>query len=108
MHFPKARLFPRVPPRRNSIPQSQAVENEVKIMISKDEVKHIAGLARIGIDEKELGKFDYSDFSLVFSIIKRENFSASTKVSASTNAYGWSYDNLTPEQKADYDFMMHM
>ena len=58
--------------------------------------------------EKELGKFDYSDFSLVFSIIKRENFSASTKVSASTNAYGWSYDNLTPEQKADYDFMMHM
>jgi hypothetical protein len=21
---------------------------------------------------------------------------------------GWSYDNLTPEQKADYDFMMHM
>jgi len=52
--------------------------------------------------EKELGKFDYSDFSLVFSIIKRENFSAST------NAYDWSYDNLTPEQKADYDFMMHM
>ena len=52
--------------------------------------------------EKELGKFDYSDFSMVSGIINREIFSAST------NAYGWSYDNLTPEQKADYDFMMHM
>ena len=52
--------------------------------------------------EKEQGKFDYSDFSLAFSIINRENFSAST------NANGWSYNNLTPERKADYDFMMHM
>ena len=58
--------------------------------------------------EKEQGKFDYSDFSLAFSIINRENFSASTNVSGSTNANGWSYNNLTPERKADYDFMMHM
>ena len=50
--------------------------------------------------EKELGKFDYSDFSMVSGIINRETFSSST------NAYGRSSDNLTPEQKAEYDFMM--
>ncbi|MFH0730705.1 MAG: hypothetical protein V2B19_30720 [Pseudomonadota bacterium] len=52
--------------------------------------------------EKELGKFDISDFSIVSGIINRETFSAST------NADSWSYDNLSPEQKADYNFMMHM
>ena len=50
----------------------------------------------------EVVKFDYSDFSMVSGIINRETFSVSN------NANGWSYNNLTPERKADYDFMMHM
>lgn len=39
-------------------------------MISKDEVRHIAGLARIGITEKEVEKFS-TDLSAVLDWIKQ-------------------------------------
>ncbi|MEK7598194.1 MAG: Asp-tRNA(Asn)/Glu-tRNA(Gln) amidotransferase subunit GatC [Patescibacteria group bacterium] len=38
-------------------------------MISKDEVKHIAGLARIGVSEKEIEKFS-KDLSAVLDWVK--------------------------------------
>lgn len=39
-------------------------------MISKDEVKHIASLARIGLDEKEIEKFSH-DLSSILDWIKQ-------------------------------------
>jgi len=38
-------------------------------MISKDEVKHIAGLARIGLSEKDINKFS-KDLSAVLDWVK--------------------------------------
>ncbi len=38
-------------------------------MISKDEVKHIAGLARIGVSEKDIEKFS-KDLSVVLDWVK--------------------------------------
>jgi aspartyl-tRNA(Asn)/glutamyl-tRNA(Gln) amidotransferase subunit C len=39
-------------------------------MISKDEVKHIAGLARIGVTEKDMDKFS-KDLSVILDWIKQ-------------------------------------
>lgn len=39
-------------------------------MISKDEVNHIAGLARIGLDEKELEKFS-KDLSSILDWVEQ-------------------------------------
>ncbi|MFA5962312.1 MAG: Asp-tRNA(Asn)/Glu-tRNA(Gln) amidotransferase subunit GatC [Parcubacteria group bacterium] len=39
-------------------------------MISKDEVKHIASLARIGLEEKEIEKFSH-DLSSILDWIKQ-------------------------------------
>ena len=39
-------------------------------MISKDEVKHISNLARIGLDEKEIEKFSH-DLSSILDWIKQ-------------------------------------
>lgn len=39
-------------------------------MLSKDEVKHIAGLARIGLDEKELEKYS-KDLSSILDWIEQ-------------------------------------
>jgi aspartyl-tRNA(Asn)/glutamyl-tRNA(Gln) amidotransferase subunit C len=39
-------------------------------MISKDEVKHIAGLARIGMNEKEVDKFSH-DLSSILDWIEQ-------------------------------------
>jgi aspartyl-tRNA(Asn)/glutamyl-tRNA(Gln) amidotransferase subunit C len=39
-------------------------------MITKDEVKHIASLARIGLDEKEIEKFSH-DLSSILNWIKQ-------------------------------------
>jgi aspartyl-tRNA(Asn)/glutamyl-tRNA(Gln) amidotransferase subunit C len=39
-------------------------------MISKDEVKHIAGLARIGLNEKEIEKFS-KDLSSILDFVEQ-------------------------------------
>jgi hypothetical protein len=56
----------------------------------------------VAMFEKELGKFDFGDFDSVAEMIRREISSPNA------DATGWSYDKLTPEEKADYDFMMNM
>jgi len=39
-------------------------------MITKEEVKHIAKLARLGLTEKEIGKYQ-KDLSLIFDYFKK-------------------------------------
>jgi aspartyl-tRNA(Asn)/glutamyl-tRNA(Gln) amidotransferase subunit C len=53
------------------LPVGRKIANcELKIMLSKDEVKHIATLARIGITEKEMDKFS-DDLSSILDWIKQ-------------------------------------
>ena len=43
---------------------------ELKIMISKDEVKHIAALARVGLNDAEIEKFS-KDLSSILDFIEQ-------------------------------------
>jgi aspartyl-tRNA(Asn)/glutamyl-tRNA(Gln) amidotransferase subunit C len=56
-------------------------------MINKDEVKHIAGLARIGITEKEVEKFS-ADLSAVLDWIKQLEKVDTSKVVPTSRVHG--------------------
>lgn len=87
-------------------------------MISKDEVKHIAELARIGLDEKEIEKFstdlssildfvkqlekvDIKDVNAIGHITGMENISRKDKTREFENTKG--IGKLFPEEKDGYD-----
>jgi len=87
-------------------------------MISKEEVQHIAGLARIGLDEKELEKYskdissildwieqlkevDVSGVESIAHITGLENVARIDKADDFTNKKG--IIDLFPEQKDGYD-----
>ena len=87
-------------------------------MISKKEVQHIANLARIGVDEKELGKFS-KDLSAILDwmeelkkaeisntdsaddINERKNKTREDKISGFDNIA--EIKKLFPEEKNGYD-----
>ena len=87
-------------------------------MISKEEVKHIAGLARIGLDEKEIEKFS-KDLSSILDWVEQlkkvdiagveptahitglENVTRADKTGDFGNVDG--IINLFPEKKDNYD-----
>ncbi|HLN19124.1 MAG TPA: Asp-tRNA(Asn)/Glu-tRNA(Gln) amidotransferase subunit GatC [Patescibacteria group bacterium] len=87
-------------------------------MISKNEVKHIAELARIGLSESEVEKYskdlssildfieqlkelDVSDVEPISHITGMENITRSDKESQFDNASG--IRKLFPEEKNGYD-----
>jgi len=67
-------------------------------MISKDEVKHIAELARMGLDEKEIEKFA-ADLSSILDFIKQLEEVDISKVEAVSHVTG--LENITREDEAD-------
>jgi aspartyl-tRNA(Asn)/glutamyl-tRNA(Gln) amidotransferase subunit C len=69
-------------------------------MISKDEVKHIAGLARIGITEKEVEKFS-TDLSAVLDWIVQLEKVDVTGVLPTAHITGM--DNISREDRI-YEF----
>lgn len=87
-------------------------------MISKDEVKHIAELARIGVSEEEIEKFS-ADLSSILDWIKQleevdiagveaishitglDNITRTDKTEEFDNASG--IKKLFPEEKGGYD-----
>lgn len=89
-----------------------------KTMISKDEVRHIAELARIGLDEKEIEKFskdlssildwieqlkevDIENVEAISHITGMENITREDKTHEFDNASG--IKKLFPEEKDGYD-----
>jgi len=87
-------------------------------MISKDEVKHIAALARVGVDESEIEKFS-KDLSSILDWIKELETADVTGVEPTAHITGlvnrmredtaWEFENkkdiveLFPEEKNGYD-----
>lgn len=69
-------------------------------MISKDEVKHIAELARIGLDEKEIEKFSV-DLSSILDFIEQLKEVDTDKVEAMAHITG--LENITREDR-NHDF----
>jgi len=69
-------------------------------MISKDEVKHIAELARIGLDEKEIEKFSH-DLSSILDWIKQLEEVDTKDIKAVSHVTG--LENISREDK-NYDF----
>jgi aspartyl-tRNA(Asn)/glutamyl-tRNA(Gln) amidotransferase subunit C len=67
-------------------------------MISKNEVKHIAGLARIGLDEKEIEKFSV-DLSSILDFIKQLEEVDISKVEAVSHVTG--LKNIAREDKVE-------
>lgn len=67
-------------------------------MISKDEVKHIASLARIGLAEKEIDKFS-KDLSSILDWIKQLEEVDISRTEAMAHITG--LENVTREDKAD-------
>jgi aspartyl-tRNA(Asn)/glutamyl-tRNA(Gln) amidotransferase subunit C len=67
-------------------------------MISKDEVKHIAELARMGLDEKEIEKLA-ADLSSILDFIKQLEEVDISKVEAVSHVTG--LENITREDEAD-------
>jgi len=67
-------------------------------MISKDEVKHIAELARIGLDEKEIEKFS-KDLSSILDFIKQLEEVDISNVEAVSHVTG--LENIVREDKAE-------
>lgn len=67
-------------------------------MISKNEVKHIAALARIGLDEQEIDKFS-KDLSSILDWIKQLEEVDISKVEAVSHVTG--LENIMREDKAD-------
>ena len=67
-------------------------------MISKEEVKHIAELARIGLDEKEIEKFS-ADLSSILDWIKQLEEVDIKNVEAISHITGLS--NIVREDKAE-------
>jgi len=66
-------------------------------MINRDEVKHIAGLARIGLDAKEVGKFSH-DLSAVLDWIDQLKEVDVAGVEPTAHITG--LDDVTREDKA--------
>ncbi|MDQ1284244.1 MAG: aspartyl-tRNA(Asn)/glutamyl-tRNA(Gln) amidotransferase subunit [Patescibacteria group bacterium] len=67
-------------------------------MISKDEVKHIAALARIGLDEKEIEKFS-TDLSSILDWIEQLKEADIENVEPISHITGM--ENITREDKAE-------
>lgn len=65
-------------------------------MISEEEVKHIAGLARIGLNEKDIEKFS-KDLSAVLDWVKE--FQAVDVAGVSPMAHITGMENVTREDK---------
>jgi len=67
-------------------------------MISKDEVKHIASLARIGLTDKEVDKFSH-DLSSILDFIEQLKEVDIANVEAIGHITGM--ENITREDKAN-------
>lgn len=67
-------------------------------MLSKNEVKHIAGLARIGLDEKEVEKFS-KDLSSILDWA--EQLKKVDVAGVEPTAHITGLENITREDKAD-------
>jgi len=66
-------------------------------MISKDEVKHIAGLARVGLDEKEVEKYS-KDISSILDWMEQLKEVDVTGVEPTAHITG--LENIVREDKA--------